>query len=90
VECVELRSRAQCLCILAEQDLRRRRGVDDNNWNISKLDLIHGSPFLCPLSILLGGIDTNLSDISDDRSSWRTLESRNACLRSNELVYGNI
>lgn len=90
VECIKLGSRAQSLGVLAKQDLGRGSRVDNDNGNISKLDLVNCSVYLCPLSIFLSCIHADLANVSYQWDSRRPFHPRNACLSTHKLIYNDI
>ena len=90
VECIELWSRTQSLGVLAEQYLRRCSRINYYNWNAAQLYLINSTICSSPLSIFLGGILSNLPEVSYQGKAFRSSKTKDTSLISDYFIDNNI
>jgi hypothetical protein len=90
VEGVELWSGTESLSVLAKQNLRRCSRINYNNRNISQLYLINSTICASPLSVLLGGVLSNLPQIAYQRKTLGSSKTDDTSLTSDNFIDNNV
>lgn len=90
VECVELRSRTQRLCILPKENLSSRSRVDDNHRDVAQLNLKDGTVGFGPYAVLFGGILADLGEVANQRQATGSSYALDTGRGTDEFVQNDI